>query len=135
MFSASVGWIDFSPSHRDRVGSVLDLLRPEGMVDELGMGTIRDALADQMFPGISTIQTRARYFFLVPYILYEYLKLTPAQRKRKKPSEYLEQREYEVMWDLSDHYRERAKIAGRRDGFGVIGFTKPRGKKVVRRPS
>lgn len=29
---ASLGWIHFSPTHRQRVGSVLDLLRPEGMV-------------------------------------------------------------------------------------------------------
>lgn len=42
---ATIGWIDFSTNDRNRVGSVLDLLRPEGMVDELGMGTIRDALS------------------------------------------------------------------------------------------
>ncbi len=50
---AQIGWIDFSPSHRDKIGAALDLLRPEGMVDELGMATIRDALANQMFPGIT----------------------------------------------------------------------------------
>ncbi|GEO11803.1 DUF6361 family protein [Segetibacter aerophilus] len=57
---ASIGWIDFSPAHRDKVGAALDLLRPEGMVDELGLGSLRDGLANQMFPGISTIQTRAK---------------------------------------------------------------------------
>ena len=63
---AQIGWIDFSPDHRDRVAAVLDMLKPEGVVDELGIGSIRDAFADQMFPGISTIQTRAKYFFIVP---------------------------------------------------------------------
>lgn len=60
---ATIGWIDFSKNDKDRVGSILDMLRPEGMVDELGMGIIRDALANELFPGISTIQTRAKYFF------------------------------------------------------------------------
>ena len=60
---ATIGWIDFSTNDRDRIGSVLDLLSPEGMVDELGLGPIRDALANQLFPGISTIQTKAKYFF------------------------------------------------------------------------
>jgi hypothetical protein len=63
---ASIGWIDFSPAHRERVGTILELLKPEGMVDELGIGSIRDAVADNLFPGISTIQTRAKYFFIVP---------------------------------------------------------------------
>ena len=66
---AQLGWIDFCPTHRDKVAAALDLLRPEGMVDELGLGTIRDGIANQLFPGISTIQTRAKYFFIIPYIL------------------------------------------------------------------
>jgi hypothetical protein len=123
---AQIGWIDFSPTHRQRVGSVLDLLRPEGMVDELGLGTIRDALANQLFPGISTIQTRAKYFFIIPYILYEYQVLKPAQRRGKTPVQYLEQREYEIMWQLAEHYQE---------GNGVIGISKRKPQKIVRRPS
>ncbi len=31
----SVGWIDFSSEHRDKVRTVLDLLRQRGVVDEL----------------------------------------------------------------------------------------------------
>jgi len=34
----------------------------------LGIGVIRDAFADILFPGTSTIQTRARYFLFVPWI-------------------------------------------------------------------
>lgn len=36
--------------------------------DELGLGTIRDVIADLFFPGTNTIQTRARYFLLVPWV-------------------------------------------------------------------
>lgn len=123
---AEIGWIDFSTKDRNRVGSVLDLLRPEGRVDELGIGIFRDALADLMFPGISTIQTRAKYFFIVPYILYDYLKLDVSRRKKQKPSDYLENREYEIMWYLAEKYQE---------GDGVIGISKKRPEKIIRRPS
>ncbi|RKH68027.1 hypothetical protein D7W81_13050 [Corallococcus aberystwythensis] len=36
--------------------------------DELGLGAIRDTFADLLFPGTSTIQTRARYFLFVPWM-------------------------------------------------------------------
>lgn len=36
--------------------------------DELGIGGIRDSIADQLFPGTSTIQTRLRYFFFIPWL-------------------------------------------------------------------
>ena len=45
---ATIGWIDFSKNDKDRVGSILDMLRPEGMVDELGMGTIRNAYSGKL---------------------------------------------------------------------------------------
>ncbi|MBK7387641.1 MAG: hypothetical protein IPI23_00825 [Bacteroidetes bacterium] len=125
---ATIGWIDFSTNDRNRVGSVLDLLLPEGMVDELGMGTIRDALANQLFPGISTIQTRAKYFFIIPYILYDYQATKSAHRKGKTPSSFLEDREYEIMWALAEHY-------GYQEGNGVIGISKRKPNKIVRRPS
>ena len=34
--------------------------------DELGLGSVRDSFADQLFPGTSTIQTRLRYTLFVP---------------------------------------------------------------------
>lgn len=38
-----------------------------GSVDELGLGQIRDALGDGLFPGTSTLHTRARYLLFVPW--------------------------------------------------------------------
>lgn len=40
----------------------------QGAVDELGIGSIRDALADEMFPGISTLHQHAKYFVLLPQV-------------------------------------------------------------------
>ena len=46
----------------------------QGAVDELGIGIIRDAFANYFFPGTSTIQTRAKYFLIVPYVLRDVYK-------------------------------------------------------------
>ena len=67
----SIGWIDFSKDERNKVLNVIHLLDEQGAVDELGIGTIRDAFADYFFPGTSTVQTRAKYFLIVPYVLLE----------------------------------------------------------------
>ena len=39
--------------------------------DELGLGRIRDALSDTLFPGTSVLLTRARYFLFVPWLFRE----------------------------------------------------------------
>ena len=62
-----IGWIDFSKKERNKILSVLDLLGEKGVLDELGISQIRDGYSDLFFPGTSTIQTRAKYFFIVPY--------------------------------------------------------------------
>lgn len=67
----SLGWIDFSKNERDKVLNVIHLLDEPAAVDELGIGAIRDAFADYFFPGTSTVQTRAKYFLIVPYVLME----------------------------------------------------------------
>lgn len=71
MDALKLGWIDYSSEHRDKVMAVLHALSEPGAVDELGIGLIRDGFADIFFPGTSTIQTRAKYFFIVPYLLME----------------------------------------------------------------
>ena len=64
-----LGWIDFSKSERNKILSVLDLLTQDGTLDELGIAPVRDGFSNLFFPGTSTIQTRAKYFFIVPYAL------------------------------------------------------------------
>lgn len=59
-------WLDHSEHERRKMLDVIDLFREQDTRDELGIGTIRDAMADLLFPGTSTIQTRARYFLFVP---------------------------------------------------------------------
>ena len=64
-----LGWIDFSKSERSKILSVLDLLQENGTLDELGIAPVRDGFSNIFFPGTSTIQTRAKYFLIVPYAL------------------------------------------------------------------
>ena len=59
--NATLTWLDLTASDRDRMRQVLDLFNEKGTVDEMGLGSLRDALSEALFPGTSTIQTRLRY--------------------------------------------------------------------------
>lgn len=63
-----LAWVDFTEEDRRKMAEVIDLFREQDTRDELGLGAIRDGLADLMFPGTSTLQTRARYFLFIPWI-------------------------------------------------------------------
>lgn len=69
--SSRFGWVDFVEKDRRRMLDFMKLFSQRDTRDELGIGTIRDAFANYLFPGTSTIQTRARYFFFVPWIYRE----------------------------------------------------------------
>jgi hypothetical protein len=47
---------------------MLQLFTDKETVDDLGIGTVRDAISNSLFPGTSVIQTRARYFLFVPWV-------------------------------------------------------------------
>ena len=63
-----IGFVDYSHEERNRILSTLKLLGDQTALDELGIGVVRDAYSDLLFPGISTLQTRAKYFILIPYL-------------------------------------------------------------------
>lgn len=64
-------WLDFSPTERENVLALLESQKDKSTVDELGLGLVRDAISDHLFPGLSTIQTRARYFLFVAWLLQD----------------------------------------------------------------
>lgn len=56
-----LAWIDFDQADRDRTRRIMDLFGQEDSRDELGLGSVRDALADLMFPeSHSTIRRACR---------------------------------------------------------------------------
>ena len=65
---SSFVWIDHSEKQRRQVMDAIDLFREKDTRDELGIATIRDAISDTLFPGTGSLQTRARYFFFVPWM-------------------------------------------------------------------
>lgn len=65
---SSFSWLDYSEHERRKMLDVIHLFQEKDTRDELGIGTVRDAFADLLFPGTSTIQTRARYFLFVPWM-------------------------------------------------------------------
>jgi hypothetical protein len=127
---SSMGWVDFSSEHRNRVKTVLDLLATPGVVDELGIGIIRDAFADYLFPGISTIQTRAKYFLIVPRILKDYEQLPDRRKRRVSLEDYLSEQEKLGRIRLVEKY-------GKKEPLGIIGvsFGTRLDREVLRQPS
>ena len=65
-------WIDLTARDRDQMRRVLDLFSEQGTVDDMGLGVIRDAFADALFPGTTSIQTRLRYVLFIPWIYKQF---------------------------------------------------------------
>jgi len=115
-----IGWLDYSPLHHDKVMQVMDMFKETGVIDELGLGTIRDTLSDYFFPGTSTIQTRAKYFLLIPWMIREV-------EKQGRPGSFLEDLQREEIFFTKLLY-------GTSGSSGVIGATLP-GANPKRKPS
>ena len=66
--ASSMGWLDLDAAASERVSTLLRSLDEPSTLDVLGLGSIRDAFADMLSPGTSTVQTRLRYFIFLPWI-------------------------------------------------------------------
>ncbi len=99
---SQLGWIDFSSEDRAKVKQALDMLSETSTLDELGIGQIRDAFGDLLFPGISTIQTRAKYFIFIPRLLREYQQLSADRHKKQTLQDYLRIEENKLVRQLID---------------------------------
>ena len=105
--NSTLSWLDSSESERRAVLELVSALNEPGTLDELGIGSIRDTISDTLFPGTSTIQTRARYFLFIPWIL---------QMVEARPTSNPERRARELQLELC---KELDKAHG--EGQGVIG--------------
>ncbi|HEY9403371.1 MAG TPA: DUF6361 family protein [Pyrinomonadaceae bacterium] len=66
--TSTFAWLDYSEHERRKMLELIEQFREQETRDELGIGSIRDAFADLLFPGTGTVQTRARYFLFVPWM-------------------------------------------------------------------
>ena len=69
--TSSLTWLDYSERDRRQAMGIIDLFRETGTIDELGLTRVGSSFSDLFFPGTSTIQTRACYFLLVPWVFLE----------------------------------------------------------------
>lgn len=106
---SSFTWLDYSEHERRQVMEAIDQFREDDTRDELGLGTIRDCFADLLFPGTSTIQTRARYFLFVPWVCLEL-------ERKQTPSRLISESARVLQGRLRN-----ALIAGGEE-IGVIGY-------------
>jgi hypothetical protein len=79
--TTGVFWIASSDQDIAKARAVLRSLKPAGVLDELGFLVLLGAFSDRLYPAISTIMTRARYFLFVPAI-YRHIESLPAGRRR-----------------------------------------------------
>src|SRR3954465_10870614 len=69
--ASSIGWVDSSRDEQRRMRELLRLFSETESRDELGIGQMRDAFSDMLFPGTSTLHTRPRYLLIVPWCYIE----------------------------------------------------------------
>ena len=114
-----LAWIDHDSQARERTLRILSLFQEKESRDELGLGSVRDSFADQLFPGTSTIQTRLRYMLFVPWIY------------RSLEEKKLSAESFAIQADLLE--RELVQPLMDSDDLGVFGKTA--GKSLKRLPS
>ena len=129
----SLGWLDKNQIEQDKIKVLLSLLQEKGTLDELGIGTIRDAFSNMLFPGITTIQTRAKYLVILLYLFQEADKKArkSAEKKVSLSHEKLVQFINESQDSLVDVFKANALKTGMKER-GVIGI---RTRDVVQKPS
>ncbi len=123
---SKIGWVNFDRNEQDRVQELINALAEPGTVDDLGLGAIRDTIADHLFPGVSTIQTRLRYFILVPRII-----AGGADKFSGDPSEWMRDRELDLIARFLENEELRAEE--NLDWTGLFGRASK--KELKRRPS
>lgn len=107
-----IGFVSFNQEELSRANKVMKLLQGQGAIDELGLGRIRDAFSNTMFPGMSTLQTRAKYFLLMP-ALYAFLERTRINDARDARAKI---RQYEILLT-----RRLKESTSQENSWGIIG--------------
>ena len=106
---ATLTWLDLTASDRDKMRRVLDLFNEQGTLDEMGLGSLRDAISDALFPGTSYLQTRLRYVLFVPWI---YRRLESRQRAGANVAEAARRNEIGLIGALERSSAEADGIIG-----------------------
>ena len=112
--TSTFSWLDSSEHERRAVLELVSALNEPGTLDELGIGSIRDTIADTLFPGTSTIQTRARYFLFIPWVLQMVEASSP--RRAEKSARQLQ---LQLCGALDKAHGPNAGVIGREAGAAL----------------
>ena len=117
---STFGWVDFLEEDKNKMYELIKLLSEQETLDELGIGSIRDAFSNLFFPGTSTIQTRVKYMFFIPWI---YQRIEDYQSDNSKIDTLIKSIEVELIDELQKS----------EDTVGIIG--KNSREKLKRTPA
>jgi hypothetical protein len=114
---STIAWIDSTPEEQRAARELIALFTQTEGRDELGVGQIRDALSDLLFPGTSTLQTRARYFLFVPWCYTEGSAKGTTGAENQRRGEAQERRLVQALRDAN--LEDAAGLIGGRVGPSV----------------
>jgi hypothetical protein len=115
-----VGWIAASLGERDAAMSLFHWNEPSEPRDELGIGPLRDLLANTFFPGTTTLQRGAKYFLLVPAM---YAAIEVDTKLRSSPESSILDQEEALLHGLLERYDDGNRVIGGR--FRKVPNTSP----------
>ena len=115
MIASRIAWLDHDAQARERSIRLMAMFRERSTRDELGLGAVRDNIADILFPGTSTIQTRLRYMLFIPW-LYGRIEREIAQGhlERGTVGARMAALEFEIVDALGDERGVFGKSSGRK---------------------
>lgn len=122
--TTTISWVDHDENARRTMRSILDDFTEKSAVDELGLGVVRDALAEALYPGTSTLHRRPRYML---FIAWTYRDLIHKGLAGTRAIESASASEHQVRKALTRYYKDQG------DQAGIIGLRA--GESLKRLPS
>lgn len=110
-----ISWLDASTEENSKMRELVKLFGTPETTDDLGMGQLRDAISNSLFPGTSVLHLGARYMLLVPWAYQT------AHRSTRNPDD-LRKRAEESERQLIVRLKERGEESyiGRDAGRNVM---------------
>lgn len=114
---SSIAWLDTTVEEQRMARDLIAMFSETESRDELGLGQMRDAFSDLLFPGVSVVQTRARYYLFIPWCYTHGAANGMSGQVAKKKGEW---RERELIIALrAANLDDNAGLIGKRAGASL----------------
>lgn len=81
----------------------MQLLQESAAIEELGVGRVRDYFSNELFPGTSTLQHRAKYFALLPSLYYQAAHRVGRFSNKEELTKYIKNAEINITRQLAEN--------------------------------